>query len=632
MKFFCTKKLVAPTILLIVIPFLLIINTLGVYAAIFVSSMFANAKQEQAFTFKYLMQDIKNYWLIFLVLWVIEISVLLFYLMMHKYKIYRETHNKSRFLRDSKNKVYGSAAWLTTNEIANIFPLSKTTKDDYGIVVQTSKTKIGGIQFNIKPDAHNIVIGGTGSGKTQKLVIPTLYVNAQSQIKPSMVITDPKGELFQNHSKILKDNGYDVYVINLRDTSVSNSWNPFVKVYDFYVESMRLKKENNPLNESITYESMALSWINDIVEALFPETDPKQKFWNQSAMQVVKSIMLFMLEQLEDQPDVPLKYFSMSNAAIVATNRQRFVEILNKMPTQSLARQIGLGVLEGAEETAGSISQMVANGLRLFTDPVTRNISCSNDIILDDVVKKPSAVFLVVPDESNERNAFVSMFIAQLYKNTIRYASTLPDLKLPRPLYFIFDEFGNIPTIANMAQMITVARSRNIFFMMIMQDLQQLTQKYGKETAETIFNNCILHTFLQTMDLQTANKYSDMFGEKTIINYSHSGNKDKKADNINSSLQGKKLITGSELMKLDFNIAVIFLAKHNPAKTRLIPFYEWGNKPSGMALVTNASRLIDFNKDYYLSYIGLFYYIEKRKNPEAAAAREKQQAEKQTKK
>lgn len=615
-KFLRQKKWIVPLMILIIVPILVLLNTVLIYCFIFIVNMFGGSKHYQSFTFEVLKDNISENWKLFLILFGLEFSILFSYWVFHKYMIYRETHNKSRFLRDSKNKVYGSAAWLTNNEINNIFPLSKTTKDDYGVVVQTTKTKIGGLQFNIKPDAHNIVIGGTGSGKTQKLVIPTIYLNAQSKIKPSMVITDPKGELFQNHSKILEDNGYDVYVINLRDTSVSNSWNPFVKVYDFYVESMRLKKEDNPLNESITYESMALSWINDIVEALFPETDPKQKFWNQSAMQVVKAIMLFMLEQLEDQPDVPLKYFSMTNAAIVATNRYRFIEILKKLPSQSLARQIGLGVLEGAEETAGSITQMVANGLRLFTDPVTRNISCSNDINLDDVVKKPSAVFLVVPDESNERNAFVSMFIAQLYKNTIRYASTLPDIKLPRPLYFIFDEFGNIPTLANMAQMITVSRSRNIYFMMIMQDLQQLTQKYGKEIAETIFNNCILHTFLQTMDLQTANKYSDMFGEKTIINYSHSGNKDKKADNINSSLQGKKLITGSELMKLDFNTAVIFLAKHNPAKTRLIPFYEWGTKPSGQAVVTNASQLIDFNKDYYLSFIGLFYYIEKRKNPE----------------
>jgi len=548
MKALLAKKWILPVVILIVIPVLLVFNTMLVYCFAFAVDMFNDSGKKLPFNVEYIIKNMTNHWIIFTIICGLEVTILLFYLLVHHYHIYRETHNRSRFLRDSKNKVYGSAAWLTNAEINKIFPLSKTADKDYGLVVQTSKSKIGNPQFNIKSDAHNIVIGGTGSGKTQKLVIPTIYLNAQSKAKPSMVITDPKGELFNNHSKILKDNGYDVYVINLRDTSVSNSWNPFIKVYEFYTESMRLKKLDDPLNECITYESMALSWINDIVEALFPENDPKQKFWNQSAMQVVKAIMLFMLEQLEDQPDVPVKYFSMTNAAIVATNRNRFIEILKKMPSQSLARQIGLGVLEGAEETAGSICQMVANGLRLFTDPVTRNISCGNDINLDDVVKKPSAVFLVVPDESNERNAFVSMFIAQLYKNTIRYASTLPDIKLPRPLYFIFDEFGNIPTIANMAQMITVARSRNIFFMMIMQDLQQLTQKYGKETAETIFNNCILHTFLQTMDLQTANKYSEMFGEKTIINYSHSGNKDKKADNINSSLHGKKLLTGSELM------------------------------------------------------------------------------------
>jgi len=73
---------------------------------------------------------------------------------------------------------------------------------------------------------------------------------------------------------------------------------------------------------------------------------------------------------------------------------------------------------------------------------------------------------------------------------------------------------------------------------------------------------------------------------------------------------------------LDFDTAVIFLAKHNPAKTKLIPFFEWGIEPKGKAEVTNASRLIDFNKDYYLSFIGLFYYIEKRKNPEPETSTE----------
>jgi type IV secretion system protein VirD4 len=283
-----------------------------------------------------------------------------------------------------------------------------------------------------------------------------------------------------------------------------------------------------------------------------------------------------MFEKLELDATLNPDIFNLTNCAIIASNWEKYLEKLEKLPGSSQARIIGMSVLGGARETSGSIMQIVNNGLRIFNDPIIRNISCQNQINLNELITKPTIVFLIVPDETIERNAFVSMFISQLYKNTIQVVSKKADLKLERPMYFIFDEFANIPTIANMSQIITVSRSRNIFFLLVIQGLQQLVEKYGKETAETIFSNCTLHTFLQTMDYETAQRYSEIIGDKTVINYSFSkgGEKVSRGDNSSTSLQGKKLITAAELMKLEQNEAIIFMSKKQPARTTMIPFYE----------------------------------------------------------
>jgi len=225
--------------------------------------------------------------------------------------------------------------------------------------------------------------------------------------------------------------------------------------------------------------------------------------------------------------------------------------------------------------------------LSIFKNNFIRNLTCNNDLDFNEFINKPTALFIVVPDENQNYYIFVTLLISQLYKFLVIAANNTSASKLPRPVYFLCDEFGNVPAIPNIEIMITISRSRNIFFQLIIQDLQQLKEKYGHEKANIIYTNCSLHIFLQTMDLETAERYSKMIGEKTIIEVSTSGKAVNKVNGkiisssrINDkddsrsqsqSLRGHVLISASDLMKLPAGEAVIFYARENPFRANLVP-------------------------------------------------------------
>jgi len=211
----------------------------------------------------------------------------------------------------------------------------------------------------------------------------------------------------------------------------------------------------------------------------------------------------------------------------------------------------------------------MSNNLAIFKNDFIRNLTCNNDLNLSDFITKPTALFIVVPDENHNFYVFISLLISQIYKFLTNVASKTASGKLDCPIYFLCDEFGNIPAIPNIEGMITIARSRNIFFQLIIQELKQLENKYNKAIADIIFANCNLHIFLQTMNLETARYYSDIIGDATVLQISTSGKGKSKSES--ETLKGHPLILASDAMCLTKNHAIVFYAKENPVKTIFIP-------------------------------------------------------------
>lgn len=491
-------------------------------------------------------------------------------------------NNKSKYLEETQLKHFGSSRWLTQKEFDKFFPLWKLEIAKHGFIVATKIISKKEIQLNSKSSIHHLIIGATGSGKTQKIVIPTIIMNSFSKIKPLLLITDPKGELCKNYSFFLHNNNYIVYQLNLRNSILSNSWNPLTFILNIYKEYLFLKEIES--EKAFLKEAEFNDSVNNLTESMFPskESNEKDIFWIQSAIDVTRSIIFFMFEQLTLSKKNNLlrdKYFNLTNAALIAVNWRKYLKKISLFSDTSLAKNLALSALGGANDTNGSIMQYVNNSLRIFLNPLIRNISCKNEIdynIFFDY-KKPSAIFLIIPEENKNKNFFANLFINQIYNFALKKSSKYSDLILRKPFYFLLDEFANLPIINNFSEMITVSRSRGIFFQIIIQSLSQLRNKYGKDTSETIFNNCLMHSFLQTMDIETAKLYETIIGEQTILKKTITMNisEDNKNNvSITKNITSKKLITAAELLKLPKNKAIVILSKCNPGKVELLPFYK----------------------------------------------------------
>ncbi|MDQ7983037.1 MAG: type IV secretory system conjugative DNA transfer family protein [Spiroplasma sp.] len=544
-------------------------------------------------------------WLLSLLL---SISVYFYY----AFKIF-QGKNKQATIKKSQQKVYGQARWASKKELNSNYPLVNDTNQQqhHGFVINTDKKKKQ-VMFNIRTNTHSLVIGGTGSGKTQGLVLPTISINSKSIDQPSMVITDPKGELYQEQKEILTQQGYQVLALNLRDVTASIAWNPLASIYQQFKTMILTNDEQETLQLRVRIQSD----IQDLTKTLFSSKYQDDPFWTNSGALITEAIILAMLEDAQKainqsklnplttlEQELPLKKFNLGSVTIIAAMQKEMIEWIKNRDDTSSAKITASQVLVGESKTLNSVLMTISTHLAIFKNDFIRNLTCNNNLNFEDFINKPTALFIIVPDENHNYYVFIALLISQLYKFLVNKANDCKNNRLPRPVYFLCDEFGNIPAIANLDAMITVARSRNIFFQLILQDLQQLTSKYGKEKGNIIFTNCNLHIFLQTIDLTTAERYSKMIGDTTVIQVATSGsiNSTNKTKNQSETLTGHRLILASDLMKLAPNQAIIFYARENPVKTKLIPWHQI--KPliskEQKQSVRKKIKLINFNQDHY---------------------------------
>lgn len=196
--------------------------------------------------------------------------------------------------------------------------------------------------------------------------------------------------------------------------------------------------------------------------------------------------------------------------------------------------------------------------------------------------EKPNAVFIVVPDERFTRHRFVTLFITQMYKELVEKANLnsrrgqTETAILKRNTYFVLDEFGNLPKFENMEGMVTVARSRGIRFLFVLQSLSQLTAKYGREIGDIVKTNCNVKIFIGSDDPETRREFSELCGQKKIKSYSVSTSAETSASS-NTGAANQPLITVGMLERLngeEKGDAIVSVRGYEPIWTRFTPSYE----------------------------------------------------------
>ena len=524
-----------------------------------------------------------------------------------------------------------NSRWLTDKERDKYWApfsydqMDKCKKD--GIPVRAVLDKKGMLRGNFLSGAHSLVIGATGSGKTTTFINPMIQLIGATNCGSSMIMTDPKGELFSLHSEYLKSRGYNVLLLDLRDTYSSSRWNPLDSIWDMYQEFLEAGKgikahkdnmadypdlkqmdgpaENGALwiewqgkayadpthcQDDVSVEKQKIydemyEDLNDLVCVICPVENEKDPVWEKGARSIIMATFLAMLEDSAD-PELGMTRdkFNFFNLNKILTNSENEFEALKRYfeGRSKLSQAVTLSrqVLSAADTTLSSYMSITFDKLNMFNDRGLCGLTSATDIHAADFAFHPTALFMKIPDEKDTRHGLAAVFILCMYKALIKVASGREDLSLPRNVYFLLDEFGNMPKIEKFDKMITVGRSRKIWFNMVVQSYSQLNNVYGEQVADIVKSNCGVKMFIGSNDIGTCKEFSELCGNMTVKTTSTSSSVGQKEGDINLSTQTqvRPLIYPSELQKLNnaesTGNSIIVTFGNYPLKTKYTPSYK----------------------------------------------------------
>ena len=401
-------------------------------------------------------------------------------------------------------------------------------------------------------ESHSLIIGSTGSGKTQYMVLPAVKILARKG--ESMIITDPKGEIYEETAEMLKEKGYNIVLLNFRDPQKGNAWNPLYLPYSLY-------KEGNV--------DKAIELLDDLAaNILYDEKAQNQDpFWEKSSADYFSGLALGLFD--DAKPD-EINLNSINLMSTIGEERcgaSTYIrEYFSTKDAASSAYVNASSVLMAPSETKGGILAVFKQKVKLFTSrEVLSEMLAHNDFDMKDIGRQKTAVFIVIQDEKKTYHSLVTIFIKQCYETLIDVAQECGG-KLPYRTNFILDEFANMPPLKDVTTMVTAARSRLIRFNFIIQNFAQLNQIYGKEQADTIKGNCGNIIYLISTEIAALEEISKLCGEK----------KSKEKDKTAST----PLITVSDLQRLKQGETIILRTRQWPFKTKLVMNWkiDWGKK------------------------------------------------------
>ncbi len=398
-------------------------------------------------------------------------------------------------------------------------------------------------------DKHSIIIGQTGSKKSRLLAMPLVHILGAAE--ESMIISDPKAEIYYRTCGYLRENGYEIKVINLREPKRGHSWNPLALPYKFYKEG----------NIDRAYE-----FANDIaVNLTIIDKSQKEAFWDNSAGTLFLGLILLLFKFCHENNE-PDESVCISNVIelrnlLFSTEKPQNSPIWKYARTDRFIESTLISSVTTANDTRAGILSVFDQKMRAFSvQPALLDMLSWNDSGYDSITEIPTVVYLILPDEKTGYHNLVSLYIKQSYEYLIYKAqnSIEHNSSLGIRVNYILDEFSSLPTISDFPAMITAARSRNIRFNLFLQSKKQLYLKYNEE-CDTIMSNCENWIYLSSRELDFLKELSELCGE--------TGNR-------------KPLLSVSDLQKLDKEKGQVLIlsGRNKPLITTLpdIDFYDEG--------------------------------------------------------
>ncbi|AWX69412.1 type IV secretory system conjugative DNA transfer family protein [[Mycoplasma] anseris] len=488
------------------------------------------------------------WWIILIALIIIDIIFAFIFIALPKLK--------TRFNKANHDK---NDVWLY-NQVKNIGdknifvqkylvknPFSNKNKGEPGWVISATNNKAYVLRQN-----QTLILGGSGSGKTQKVIIPSIYYNMclKDEIKPHMVVSDLKGELSAIFTKPLSNKGYNVLVLDLINPRNSMGWAMLGTIWDLTFQ------DPNHINFNFSFKQIDLL-IRSLKEW---NLSSENNFWDFGAIQLLYSGLAFMLLYGYYYPNEFTKEdFTFNNLLVFLEiqnfqNGNWFNKIFYRKDLVSdafIIRDIVVGYRNSpTKQLSGQIGIAVQAIIPFIQDKELNDVINTSEIEFINLFKenKPFAIFLKVPENDESRHVIIFNFIQSLYMAATSFAEKNELGKLERQLLFLLDEFGNIPAISSMQTKLSVARGRGIFFACVLQSINQLEIKYEKssKTIKDVFNSWIFLGGINNRE--TLNEISQLIGKEKYTKTSTTTSVNNSSET--SSTQEREAIGIAELQKL----------------------------------------------------------------------------------
>ena len=447
--------------------------------------------------------------------------------------LYRTNQGRTR-----DGEEHGSAAWATPASVNAQF----AQKDSIPL---TQHVRLGLDTHKHRRSLNVLVIGGSGAAKTRSFVLPNILT-----ANTNYVITDPKSEVLLATGGYLKEQGYDVRVLNLVNLEQSDGYNPFCYLRD---------------------EKDVLKLVNNLIQSTTPkgshESDP---FWTKAETALLQAIILMLFQEA---PEYEQNFSMVMRVLEYAEVREEdeghvspldllFESIERRKPDSVAVRQYKVFKL-AAGKTAKSILVSTAVRLAPFNLPQIQALTDHDDMDLYTLGEKKVARYAVIPDNDNTFNFLVSLLYAQAFQALYYSADQIHHGPLPRHVRFMLDEFAAMP-LPGFTRELATMRSRSISASVIIQNMAQIKELY-KDSWETIPGNCDTILYLGGNESSTHKYVSEMLGKATIDTKTHGQTKGKSGSySTNFQMSGRELLTPDEVRKLDNRYALLFIRGASP--------------------------------------------------------------------
>ena len=443
--------------------------------------------------------------------------------------VYTKGKNAKKF---RQGKEYGSARWGTRKDIE---PYMDEKFQNNILLTQTERLTMNGRPANPKyaRNKNVLVIGGSGSGKTRFYVKPNLM-----QMHSSYCVTDPKGTIVVECGKMLEDNGYEIKILNTINFKKSMKYNPFA-----YLRS----------------EKDILKLVQTIIANTKGEGEKAgEDFWVKAEKLYYTALIGYIFYEAPREEKNFATLLDMIDASEVREDDETYMNPIDRLfealekkePTHFAVKQYKKYKL-AAGKTAKSI--LISCGARLapFDIQELRDLMKEDELELDTLGDRKTALFVIISDTDDTFNFVVSIMYSQLFNLLCDKADDVYGGRLPIHVRCLLDEFANIGLIPKFEKLIATIRSREISASIILQAQSQLKAIY-KDNADTIVGNCDSTLFLGGKEKTTLKELSEILGKETIDLYNTSETRsNQKSFGLNYQKIGKELMSQDEITVMD---------------------------------------------------------------------------------